>query len=395
MVGQDRFWIIFAVFRNFQMERFPILIKTIAGLEQTLQEELAGMGITGEVLTRAVKAEGDQETLYRINYECRTALRVLKPLVTFEVTEQKDFYDRVLLFPWEEYFDSEMTFAVDAVISYTVFTNSQFVAIRTKDGIADRFRHKYNKRPSVDISNPGIRINVHLFRNQCTISLDSSGESLHRRGYRRAAGPAPINEVLAAGLVRLSGWDPSRIMLDPMCGSGTLLIEALMEATHTPAGFFREEYGFMKWRDFDKELWLKVKSDAGSSRVLHQAANGFRFYGSDQNRKAVMDATRNLGGTGMGASVFLRTAKFEELRKPSPEGLILMNPPYDERIRLEDSVAFYKMIGNVLKRQFTGWDAWIISSDLEAMKFIGLKPSRKNTVYNGPLECRFNRYSLY
>ncbi len=377
------------------MNNFPILVKTIAGLEQPLLAELAGLGITGEALTRAVKVSGDMKTLYRINYGCRTALRVLKPLTTFVVRDQKDFYDRVLLFPWEEYFDCDMTFAVDAVISYAVFTNSQFVAIRTKDGIVDRFRHKYNKRPSVDISNPDIRINIHLFRNQCTISLDASGESLHRRGYRRLAGPAPINEVLAAGLVHLSGWDPSQVFVDPMCGSGTLLIEAVMKATKTPAGYYRGDFGFMKWRDFDKDHWLEVKHELDSGRELPDHADGFRFYGSDRNRKAIQDATRNVEHTGLGSSVFLRAARFEELRKPSPRGVILMNPPYDERIPLEDSVAFYKMIGNVLKRQFTGWDAWVISSGLDALKFLGLKPAGKHIVYNGPLECRFNHYTVY
>jgi putative N6-adenine-specific DNA methylase len=371
------------------------LIKTIAGLEQPLVQELAGMGIEGQVLNRAVSITGDTGTLYKINYCCQTALRVLKPVLTFEIKSQKDFYDRMLLFPWEQFFEADRTIAVDAVISYTVFTNSQFVAQRTKDAIVDRFRHKYKRRPTVDLEDPDIRINVHLFKNQCTVSFDASGSSLHRRGYRLAAGFAPINEVLAAGLVRLTEWDNEQVLLDPMCGSGTLLIEAAMKATRTPAGYYRNRFGFMKWNDFDEEIWNRVKTEADAEKIPLAKDQGIRFYGSDQNNRAILSASRNIEHTGFGRSIFLRRVPFEDARPPAPHGTIIMNPPYDERIRLEDSIAFYKMIGNILKRSFPGWQAWIISSDLEAMKFVGLKPFRKFTVYNGPLECRFAGYSVY
>jgi len=219
-------------------KRFPLIAKTVAGLEEVLARELETLGADDIMkLNRAVSFTGDTEIMYRINYACRTALRVLKPVFHFEIQEQKDLYEQIFEFPWENHLDAEHSFSIDAVISYTVFTNSQFVAQRSKDAIADRLREKLGKRPSVDLENPDLKINVHLFKDSCTVAFDSSGQSLHRRGYRKSTGPAPINEVLAAGLVQLSEWDPVTPLYDPMCGSGTLLIEAAMLAKNMPAGF--------------------------------------------------------------------------------------------------------------------------------------------------------------
>jgi putative N6-adenine-specific DNA methylase len=243
--------------------KWPLLAKTISGLEPVLAKELEALGADDvKVLKRAVSFTGDQLLLFKANYCCRTALRILKPLFEFPITEQQDLYTNINNYPWEDLLTTESSLSIDAVISYTVFTNSQFVAQKSKDAIVDRFRSKFDKRPSVDLENPDLRINVHLFKDLCSVSLDSSGQSLHKRGYRRSTGPAPINEVLAAGLVQLSGWDYTTSLFDPMCGSGTLLIEAAMLAKSIPCGYFRQEFGFMKWKDFDQDLWLKVKAEA-------------------------------------------------------------------------------------------------------------------------------------
>jgi len=370
-----------------------MIAKTVSGLEQALKTELDGIGARNtEVMNRSVSFEGDKACMYRANYQCSTALRVLLPVHVFEINTQEDLYREIRDFPWEDHLDADATLAVDAVISYTVFTNSQFVAQKTKDAVVDRFREKTGKRPSVDLDNPTLRINVHLFKNTCTVSLDSSGHSLHKRGYRKQTGIAPINEVLAAGLLQLSGWDRKTALLDPMCGSGTFLIEAAMLAKGIPSGYFRSEYGFMKFRDFDPSIWEEVKSYA-----LHniKKVEDLRIVGFDKSVMSLKKAVENVGFAGLSSEIYLKRVAFEDSVPPSAGGVIIMNPPYDERIQLEDSVAFYKMIGNVLKRKYSRYKAWVISSDLEAIKFIGLKPSRKFKVFNGPLECRFLGFDLY
>jgi len=370
-----------------------MVAKTVSGLEQILKSELDGIGaLNAEVMNRAVSFEGDKACMYRANYLFRTALRILLPVHVFEINSQEDLYREIKEFCWEDHLDADSTLAVDAVISYTVFTNSQFVAQKTKDAIVDRFREKTGKRPSVDLENPTLRINVHLFKNTCTLSLDSSGPSLHKRGYRKQTGIAPINEVLAAGLIRLSGWDMKKPLLDPMCGSGTILIEAAMLASGIPSGNFRSEYGFTKWKDFDEALWERVKKEAVEKISF---PDDLRIVGFDKSVMILRKAVENVDFAGLDRLVFMKQAAFEDSIPPSAEGVIITNPPYDERIQLEDSVAFYKMIGNVLKRKYNGYKAWVISSDLEAIKFIGLKPSKKFKVFNGPLECRFLGFDLY
>jgi len=374
------------------METFPLIAKTIPGLEGVLAEELDSLGATDILhLNRAVSFTGSRELLYRVNYCCRTALRVLKPLFHFEINEQKDLYDRLHEHPWEDLLDPMQTLSIDAVISYTVFTNSQFVAQKSKDAIVDRIREKCGTRPSVDLDHPDLRINVHLFKDLCTVSLDSSGASLHRRGYRQSTGPAPINEVLAAGLLRLSGWDLTTPLFDPMCGSGTLLIEAGMLAKNIPAGYFRREWGFMHWKDFDQGLWETVKA-ASDEKIVPLTVP---LYGADRAQKAIASAKENIRFAGLSEGIRLKEVSFEESTPPVEKGFIVCNPPYDERIRLDDAIAFYKMIGNTLKRNYSGYTAWFISSDLASLKFIGLRPSKKITVYNGPLECRFVQFALY
>ncbi|MCX6281944.1 MAG: THUMP domain-containing protein [Bacteroidetes bacterium] len=370
-----------------------MVAKTISGLEPILKAELDDIGaLNTEVMNRSVSFEGDKSCMYRANYLCRSALRILLPVHVFDINAQEDLYREIKEFPWEDHLDSDSTLAIDAVISYTVFTNSQFVAQKTKDAIVDRFREKTGKRPSVDLENPTLRVNVHLFKNTCTVSLDASGQSLHKRGYRKQTGIAPLNEVLAAGLILLSGWDRKKPLLDPMCGSGTILIEAAMLASAMPSGYFRNEYGFMKWKDFDETLWETVKSEALAVINHHETT---RIVGFDKSVMSLKRAAENVGFAGLDRDIYLKRSAFEDSVPPSAEGIIIMNPPYDERIELEDSVGFYKMIGNVLKRKYSGYKAWVISSDLEAIKFIGLKPSRKIRIFNGPLECRFLGFDLY
>jgi putative N6-adenine-specific DNA methylase len=371
---------------------WPMLAKTISGLEPVLAKELEMLGASDPViLKRAVSFTGNESLMYRANYCCHTALRILKPIFDFVIKEQQDLYEKIKAYPWEDILDADATISIDAVISYTYFTNSQFVAQKSKDAIVDRFRDRVGSRPSVDLENPDLRINVHLFKDLCTVSLDASGQSLHKRGYRKSTGAAPINEVLAAGLVQLSGWDPAKPLYDPMCGSGTLLIEAAMLAKNIPAGYFRKEFGFMRWKNFDQTLWETIKSDADAqiSPVT------LKMFGSDRSAMAITSARTNLSVTGLTEDITLQTISFEESTPPVEMGFIICNPPYDERLRINDTIAFNKMIGDTLKRKYKGYTAWFISSDLESVKFIGLKPSRKIVVFNGPLECRFLKFGLY
>lgn len=369
-----------------------MVAKTISGLEEVLKKELEELGAQKtQVLKRAVSFEGDMQLMYLVNYCSRLALRILKPIHTFQVKLQEDLYTGISGIPWEQYLDSSKTFAIDAVIADSVFTNSQFVALRSKDGIADRLRKLWNVRPFVNLDDPDLRINVHLYKTDCTVSLDSSGQSLHKRGYRQRSGLAPLNEVLAAGLIRLAGWDMKTAFYDPMCGSGTLLIEAAMMASGIPAGYYRKDFNFMKWKDYDAGAWLSVKE---KSDQLISSVN-VPVVGSDILQKAVDTATENIRYARLQDRIKINVSSFEESKPPSENGIIVTNPPYDERMQMDDIISFYKMIGDVLKKKYTGYQAWVISSDIRALKFIGLHPSRKIPVFNGPLECRLFGFKLY
>lgn len=370
---------------------FTIIAKTLSGLEQALAAELQEIGIPAEVLSRAVRFTGTLETLYRVNYCSRLALRFLKQICTFPVQKQEDLYDKISEVHWEQFLTADQTLAIDAVLGETIFTNSLFVAQRSKDAIADRFRRIFGKRPSVNLEDPDLRINIHLRKEECTVSLDSSGHSLHKRGYRKRTWEAPLSEVLAAGLINLSGWDRNTPLYDPMCGSGTIPMEAAMLASGTPAGFFRDSFAFMKWAGFDGALWDRIKSeaDAGIKPLT------VPVHGSDKARQAIHAAKINTQRNHPGSGIRFTVSNFHATKPPFKSGMMLMNPPYDERIQLDDTIAFYRSLGDTLKHLYAGWQAWIISSDLKALKFVGLKPSRKIPLYNGPLECRFERYDLY
>ena len=374
-------------------ESFQIIIKTLAGFEEILAKEVSATG--GEdiqVLHRAVKCTGNNKVLYNINYNCRTALRVLKQIGEFEVRDENDLYYAVKKIRWTDLFTTEQTFAVNAVTSSPIITNSHYAALKAKDAIVDQFRMKYDKRPSIELEGPDLRVHVHITGEKCTLLLDSSGESLHKRGYRRIQGQAPLSEVLAAGMIMLTGWDGNIPLYDPMCGSGTLLTEAAMISRKIPAGYFRSTFGFMNWHDYDSILWKRIKQEAD-----HQISReDIQVFGSDVNQRTLQATIENIRAASMENDIEVKQVAFEDSSPPvKTPGIIITNPPYGERLIKEDLDLFYKTIGNTLKHKYPGWKAWLITSDFPALKSVGLKTSRKIPLYNGPLECKFVRYDLY
>jgi putative N6-adenine-specific DNA methylase len=373
-------------------DTFPMIAKTVSGLEPLLAEELRKLGAQNIIeVTRAVSFEGDKALMYKANYCVRTALRILRPISQFVARTEDALYDGVGKLQWHEYFKMEQTFAIDAVVSGEFFNHSHYAGLRVKDAIVDQFRNRFGERPSVEINQPDIRINVHIYQDQVSILLDSSGESLHKRGYRTAVDKAPINEVLAAGLILLTGWDGESPFVDAMCGSGTIPIEAAMLAMRIPPAYFRERFGFMSWPDFDSTLWEEVKT-AANDQIREIEAE---IIASDRSGKAIDIARENIRNAHLHKDIKLIKKPMENLEPPEGEGVLVINPPYGERLEEEDLVALYKGIGDSLKQGFKGYKAWVISSDQRALKMVGLKPSKKYTVYNGPLECRFARFDIF
>ena len=372
--------------------RMTMIAKTFEGLEEVLAKELSDLGAEDiGLLKRGIEFKGDKRLLYLANYSCRTALRILVPVARFQAATETMLYDGVRGIPWEKYLDFRGKFAIDSVISYSPFSHSGFVSLKAKDAIADRFRDKFGKRPDVDTTDPDLRVNVHLFKEQCTVSIDSSGSSLHLRGYRKAQTEAPLNEVLAAGLILLSGWDRKTPFIDPMCGSGTLLIEAALMAGKVPSGYYRPLFGFEKWKDFDRRLWDIIKRECEEEIV----EPGVPIRGYDRDEKAIDACLSNIEEAGVEDFVQVEKADFNTSPPPYPRGFMLTNPPYGERIKVDDLKQFYKDMGDVLKQKYAGYTAWLLGYDLEALKFVGLRPSRKIRVMNGPLECKLVKFDLY
>ncbi len=368
------------------------IVKTVHALEPVLAAELTAMGATNVTPTRrAVSFEGDQKMLYRANLELRTALRVLKPIKQFEARNEQQLYDGIYAIDWSKYMNLTSTFAIDGVTRSQFFNHSKYVALKSKDAIADQFREKEGKRPNVNPVTPDLRINVYIHEHTVHVSLDSSGDSLHKRNHGRETLEAPINEVLAAGMIKLAGWNCDRPFLDPMCGSATIPIEAAMLAYNIPSQIHRTDFGFMKWPDFDKELWETVRKEAlDNVREFDHPIVGF-----DSDFQAVRIAERNVIQAGLEDKVVIKRQQFERISESSPAGIIVMNPPYDERLAMDDIYDFYGMIGDQFKKQFGGHEAWIISSNMDAIKSIGLRASKKMTLFNGPLECKFLKFELY
>ncbi len=368
------------------------LIKTMAGLEPVLAEELRRLGAAGiEPLNRAVRCTGDRRLLYRANLWLRTALRILLPIASFKVRHDDELYRRVKKIDWSQYLGLDDTFAVDAVTHSEVLPHSKFAALRTKDAIVDQFRERTGRRPSIDVENPGLRLNLHVSEQNATLSLDSSGDSLHKRGYRTEGLAAPLNEVLAAGLILLSGWNGRRPFVDPMCGSGALPIEAAMLAYNIPPQLYRPSFGFFRWRDFDPALWREVVQEARDNIKKE----GPPIFGYDQDRRAVNSARRNALAARVEDKITFERERFENLAPPAADGFLLMNPPYNERLGHPDIVAFYQNIGDRLKQAWTGYEAWIISGNKTALKRLGLRASNKHQLLNGAIECKFHQYELY
>ena len=371
---------------------FKMVAKTMFGFEEILAKELRNLGAVNVLEgVRMVSFEGDTGFMYKANLCLRTAIKILKPIHSFYVKDETDLYKKIYAMDWSKYLNPEITFAIDATVNSENFTHSLYVSQKTKDAIVDKFRNTVGKRPNVDIKFPELRINIHIQMNQCNVSLDTSGRSLHQRGYRTATNIAPINEVLAAGLLLLSGWDGQSHFLDPMCGSGTFLTEAAMIACNRPANINRKEFAFEKWQDFDSELYEKIiESSLNKTREFH-----YKITGYDKAPSAVQKAIDNVENANLSEYISVERKNFFESEKFTENHLhIVFNPPYGERLNIEME-EFYGNIGDTLKQNYPGTDAWFITSNLEALKFVGLRPSRKIKVFNSHLESRLVKYVMY
>ena len=374
-----------------------LIAKTFQGLEPLLAQELTELGATDiQIGRRMVTFTGDKEMMYRANFCLRTAIRVLKPIKLFKAKSADDVYEAVKAIDWSEYLTPQTTFAVDSVVFSPEFHHSKFVAYKVKDAIADQFRERTGSRPNVSVSNPDIQLHIHISDYDATLALDSSGESLHRRGYRQETVAAPLNEVLAAGIIMMTGWKGERDFIDPFCGSGTLCIEAALIARGIAPGVFRQGYAFEKWPDFDRELFERVYNDDTGEREFEH-----HIYGRDIDPKAVGIASRNVKAAGLSKDITIEEADFTKAPLQVSNGqssgcpLMVTNPPYGERISSPDLLGLYKSIGQKLKREFTGGEAWILSYREECFDEIGLKPSLKTPLYNGSLECELRKYVLF
>lgn len=372
-------------------EQFSMIAKTLYGLEDILARELIELGANDVQLgRRMVSFTGDKELMYKANFCCRTALRILKPIKEFKAKNPDEVYEAVKKIDWTQYIPEKKTFAIDAVVYSESFSHSKFVAYRVKDAIVDHFTEQDLPRPSVRINNPDVQLHIHISHNDCSIALDSSGESLHKRGYRVDEGSAPLNEVLAAGMILKTGWRGESNFVDPMCGSGTLLTEAVLIALNIAPGVFRDKYAFERWPDFDSDLFEKISSDDSNEREFKHKA-----YGSDSSPKAIAAANANVKRAGLGKYIDLKVLNIQQIKEVPEKGILITNPPYGERLNPRDLMELYGAIGERLKHAFTGYNAWIISSNIEAFEKIGLKPTSKTKMINGSLECEYRQYEIF
>lgn len=372
-------------------QEFNMIAKTFMGLESVLAEELIALGANNiQIGRRMVSFSGDKELMYRANFQLHTAIRILKPIATFKARSAEDMYDEVKKIDWSLYIEKGKTFSVDSVVYSDEFRNSRFVTYKVKDAIVDQFREKTGDRPNVSVTNPDIRLHIHIAEDEASLSLDSSGESLHRRGYRQESVEAPLNEVLAAGMILMTGWKGETDFIDPMCGSGTLLIEAALIARNISPGVFRKEFAFEKWPDFDADLFDMIYNDDSQEKEFNH-----HIYGYDINIKAVNTARLNVRAAGLTKDITVEEQDFKDFSKPQQKSIMITNPPYGERISTPNLLDTYKMIGERLKHAFGGNDAWILSYREECFDQIGLKPSIKIPVFNGSLECEFRKYAMF
>lgn len=368
-----------------------MIAKTFQGLEEVLAQELTALGANEiEIGRRMVSFSGDKEMMYKANFCLRTAIRILKPIKHFTAKDADEVYEQIKAIRWEDYLDTDKTFAVDAVVFSEEFRHSKFVSYKVKDAIVDYFREKTGERPGVRVNKPDVLLNIHIAETKCTLSLDSSGESLHRRGYRQEAVEAPLNEVLAAGMILMTGWRGECDLIDPMCGSGTIPIEAALIARNIAPGVFRKEFAFEKWVDFDQELFDTIYNDDSQEREFTH-----KIYGYDNSPKANEIATHNIKAAGVSKDVVLKLQPFQQFEQPAEKSIIITNPPYGERISTNDLLGLYSMIGERLKHAFTGNTAWILSYREECFDQIGLKATSKIPLFNGALECEFRQYEIF
>lgn len=370
---------------------FELIAKTFQGLENVLAKELTDLGANNiQIGRRMVSFTGDKALMYRANFALRTAIRILKPIKHFKAMSADEVYEAVKAIDWLKYLNNETSFAVDSVVFSKEFRHSKFVAYKVKDAIVDFFREKTGSRPNIRVTNPDLQLNIHIAENDCTLSLDSSGESLHRRGYRQEAVEAPLNEVLAAGMILMTGWHGECDLIDPMCGSCTIPIEAALIARNIAPGVFRKQYAFEKWADFDQELFDAIYNDDSAEKEFEH-----KIYAYDNNRNAIEIATKNVKAAGLTKDIEINLQDFHKFTQPAEKSIIITNPPYGERISTPDLLGLYKMIGERLKHQFQDNEAWILSYREECFEQIGLKPSLKIPLYNGSLECEFRKYQIF
>ena len=366
--------------------------KTLFGLEKVLSEELVSLGADDvQTANRAVLFKGDFSLLYRVNYCVRTALSVLMPINEFRIRSKDDLYKAGLKIEWDRFMDPDDTFSIVPVVNSPLFGHTGYAGLILKDSIVDFFRNKAGRRPSVDSNDPTILINLHISNDLVTISLDSSVIPLFKRGYRKEQTVAPLNEVLAAGILLLSGWNVSATLTDPMCGSGTIPIEAGLIACKIPPGKFRQFFGFQRWKDFDEDVFEKIKIDCESKII----ASPVKISGSDISEPTLQHARANVEKAGLSETISLEVFDFKDLKPAEESGLLFLNPPYGQRIQPEEIDLLYGMIGSTLKHSFPGTTAWLITSNKESLKHVGLKPKVKYTLFNGALECVLLKYEMY
>lgn len=372
------------------MQEYPLIAKTFQGLEEVLAQELTELGANEIQLgKRMVSFVGDKEMMYRANFCLRTAVRILKPIHTFKAKDPDEVYEAVKKLDWSQYIRKGQTFSIDATVYSSEMRNSRFVTYRVKDAIVDFFQESEGRRPNISLTNPDIRINIHIAEKECTLSLDSSGESLHMRGYRSASVEAPINEVMAAAMIKMSGWQCDCDLIDPFCGSGTIAIEAALIARNIYPGVFRQKFGFENWADFDADLLDRIYNDDSQEREFTH-----RIYGYDLNKNAVAAAEENVKNAGVRDVITLKQMNFQDFHQPKEKALIITNPPYGERLR-SGVVELYEMIGERLKHEFVGGEAWIICSREELFDAIGMRPSFRVLLQNGALDCELRKYQVF
>jgi putative N6-adenine-specific DNA methylase len=371
---------------------FKIVAKTLYGMEEVLAKELLELGAQNiQIGNRIVSFMGDKGFIYKSNLCLHTALKILKPIHKFKANSNEELYNELYNYHWSQYMNESDTFIFDSVLSGNIFTHSLFVSQKAKDALVDKFRDENKNRPNVDLKYPDFRFHLHINNNDCSLLLDSSGESLHKRGYRMSTNIAPINEVLAAGIIKLSGWDKSIDFMDPMCGSGTFLIEAAMMASNIPANINRDEFAFEKWPDWDLDLFELIQN----SLLKKVKEPEISIFGYDKAPSAILKAKQNINQASLSDFISVNQSSFFETTKSSNKKLhLITNPPYGERLK-GDIKELYKNIGDTLKAHYSDTDAWFISSNLDAMKYVGLRPSRKIKLFNGKLESRLLNFPIY